>query len=52
MKIVYDSYVPESALDAWSVQMQFLPSETIRGGTANGVDKVYKGTAVRKLFQV
>ena len=50
-KLMKHLSVPETALDAWSVQMQFLPSTTIRiGRTANGIHEVFKGTAVKKLF--
>jgi hypothetical protein len=52
-KLMEHLSVPETALDAWSVQMQFLPGTSIRAGdTVNGVNEVYKGTAVKKLFQL
>jgi hypothetical protein len=44
--------VPETALDAWSVQMCSSRARRFARGTVNGVNEVYRGTAVKKLFQL
>jgi hypothetical protein len=50
-KLIEHLSLPETALDGWSVQMQFLPGTSICAGrTPKGVNEVYKGTAVKKLF--